>query len=368
MAGAGGSVSTETTLISQDDSGAAGTVAIDSKKPSQVDATGTKVVSGGFASVFGFRSFTVRAYAAAGFGPGAAFNYAVFQGSSSSSNTLTFESNQDVTSSQGSSSLASIHSNGSISLGGNVRIQGDVNAGGSVTLSANATAGSQHQYQPQMSMPQWNLPTPPATTSFTTVKSLPSGSTISGNYLVSTSNVTIAGNTTVNGSIMVTNGYSITLSGNATVNGSIYVTGGGGITVSGNDAVNGNLVVEQGNGSSSSNITLEGNDTVTGYVIDQGGAVSISGNGNISTGSTSTGVTIGDFAYNGLGGTGITLSGNETLTGIAYAPMGLVSLQGNNTVTGAVVGNTVQLAGNTSVTYDTSVVDSTPFQSIALTQ
>ncbi|WP_456237949.1 DUF7305 domain-containing protein [Methylacidiphilum caldifontis] len=50
------------------------------------------------------------------------------------------------------------------------------------------------------------------------------------------------------------------------------------------------------------------------------------------------------------------------LNGVLYAPAGSVTLNGNDTVNGAVVGQTVVINGSNTVTWNQSVVETVPVQ------
>lgn len=366
-AAAGGTASNQSSLIQQDDPGASGTVSIDPSNLSYVDANGTKVVSGGFAALFGVPSFTLRARAVAQYSPGQAFNYAVFQGAQNSS--LTFNGNVYVQSVGGPNGMgANVFSNGNIALNGNVTITGTAGAVG--TISPTDKEGiNEEPNQPVIQMPQWQLPALPNTTGWQTVTSLPSGASnsspdaLSGNYVVNGGTLDID-NDTIYGSVMAINGGSIKLDGTDTINGSLYTSGGGSISLNGSGTVNGNIEAAQNTTNSASTITLNGGYTVTGFIVDTGGNISL--NGNDSSGS-SPGLTIGAFAQNGVGGN-IDLNGTVNLTGVLYAPSGTITFNGNDTLIGSAVANTDALNGNVNISYSTSVVDGIQFSQVNLIQ
>lgn len=119
VASVGGSASSESTLITQNDSGAKGSVSVDPNNPSHIDATATKVISGGFAALFGFPTFTISAQSVAKYWPGAPFQYAVFQGSTNQNQPLTFNGNDAVQYVGGSSGgSANVYSNGDTTVKG----------------------------------------------------------------------------------------------------------------------------------------------------------------------------------------------------------------------------------------------------------
>lgn len=359
----GGSVSQESSLISTNAPGATGTVSVDAQQPDEVVATAAKVVNGTFASLFGFHTFTVKTRSVAKLSPGDPFDYAVFQGSPSTTQPLTFNGNDAVqyVGAQGGSS-SNVFSNGNTDINGSVTITGAAEAVGSVTVEGGGAKVGQVQNNAQpISMPQWNIPLLPNTSTWTVVSSLPSNTTLSGNYLVDGS-VTLQGDT-VNGSIMSENGGSITLNGSNTINGNLYASGGGGVSITNTDTVNGNIQVGNNPTSTPSTITLTGG-TVTGYVVDTGGNIVLAG--TASAGS-SPGLTLAAFDENGVGGN-ITLEGSANVTGVLYAPDGSITFSGGSNLTGAAVANFDTLNGNVNVSYSANVVQSAKFQQVWLVQ
>ena len=139
-------------------------------------------------------------------------------------------------------------------------------------------------------------------------------------------------------------------------------------------------------GSGNSSISIAPNSKVVWIVTAAAGsdAITASGNGGIviPSGSTLTVYTAGNVTVSGGGvlnantqprtfqlyGTdtftpaagqnptqNITLSGNATLIGVAYAPNAAITLSGNAGTEGAVVGNSVTMSGNGSFHYDESL-------------
>jgi cytoskeletal protein CcmA (bactofilin family) len=313
-------VGSQAAFIPADAPGASGTVTVDAALPNTVQASGTLSVPGGFAALFGKKSFTVRATALASWGPGAAFDYAIFQGDSSpNAQALTLNGAEQVT--------GSVHSNNDLVLNGHVEATGS--CGGNPTVTANGSVACQSgiiQHAPNVPMPQWT--TEQVTPSDATVIGSPTdpvetfeptGSVITGNYI-------IYGN--------VVFGPSQTVEGNYLVYG---------------------------------NVTFNGNNQAAGSVTSWGGSIVL--NGQLTQSLPSEGIALAAFTADG--GTGetagnITVNGSDTIDGTLYAPDGTITLNGSTTVDGAVVGNLVVLNGSSTVDWNGLDVQAVPVQQVSL--
>lgn len=281
----GGSPGGQNVLIGQNDPGASGEVSFDSKNPEYVDAFGSKVISGGFASVFGFPTFTVTARAVAQRWPGA-FNFAVFQGNNS---TLYLKGNVNVSTPTGAVGTgdANVFSNGTTNVdGASVNVTGEIGAVGSVTYkeeplcSSSITTQCLMPNQQPIPMPNLSVTSGSVCYESTYYSSLPSlpltcNSTTTKTVVIDTS-TTIKLTTSVPYAIVVYGGGSIDIEGNGTVSGTLAVFGTGSITVGGGVTVNGIVYAPQGTinlgGSAGGG---GGTATVNGEVV--GGTDSLSG-------------------------------------------------------------------------------------------
>jgi cytoskeletal protein CcmA (bactofilin family) len=316
-------VGSQSAFIAEDAPGASGSVALVPSQPNTVEATGVLTVPGGFAALFGHRTFTVRSAAVARWGPGTAFNFAIFQGDPNASDqALTLNGNEDVT--------GSVHSNNDLVLNGNVGVTGSCGGNPAVTVHGNVSCTSGLiQPAPEVPMPVW---TPSEVT--------PAHATVIGSPTSPVSSYTPPGNT-------VTGNYII------------Y----GNLVFNGNTSVDGNFLVY-------GNVTFNGNVSESGSVTAFGGNITL--NGNVSQYLPSAGIALAAFTTTGApgGGSGgaITVNGNDTVNGTLYAPDGQTTLNGNVTVIGAVVANQVVLNGNTTVTWNATDVAAVPVQQVALVQ
>ncbi|WDL95312.1 pilus assembly protein TadG-related protein [Alicyclobacillus sp. ALC3] len=388
----GGSASSSQSLILNNAPGASGTVSLNTTNPSEVVATATQTVSGGFAALFGFPKFSVSARAVASYGPGEAFNYALFSGSPTSNLQI------------GGTVKGSVHSNDTISISGGTTITGDVNATGAINVpSYEAPQFKLSPHQPSLPMPQWNVPSPPTIAAIPAPPSgvAPSSTTvtvtntavnavyatsgasvrisnsevsqggvyisgggsltdsgggtnsiraaINGDIVVSGGgSVNIGGGIPVNGSIYVTGGGSVTLQGDVNVSGGIYVSGGGSISVGGGDSVGAlpssafpghnpvGIFNDGGYGVTNASITVAGssnNVDIAGDVIDVGSHIDISGGINVNGNILAT-------EGNGSSSSGITYGGGGSVTGYVIDQGGSISL-GGSTTSGAQPGLTV---------------------------
>jgi hypothetical protein len=248
-------------LIAADDPGATGTVVPDSALPRAVVATGTAQVPGGFAALFGWRTFSVGARAVAQYSAGPAFTYAIFQADPNT--PLVFK---------GSSSIqGNVHANDCIETHGSVSFDpSDVITASATGASCNVAA----VLVPPLSLPVWTLAQleeAPGTTVVTPEE--PDGweydansgtftppNELEGNYVVE-GNVTINGGANIHGSLVAWNG-SLTINGAATASGVLAAVGpGAGLTVNGASTVAGVLY------------DPEGTITVNGAASFPGGAI-----------------------------------------------------------------------------------------------
>jgi len=278
-----------------------------STPPNSVKATGVVTVPGSFASLFGIKTFTVRARGLAQYGAGAAFDYALFEGAPS---TLAVSGNTKVN--------GGAHSNGNMALSGNTCITGPT----TVSQTGSAVSGSDKcpptfEQIPNVPMPNWTLAqvTPNNATVLTGAACTNLPSTLSGNYILYC-NVDESGQITIDGNVLVEPGYNVTLSGGVVISGSL--------------------------------------------TVDQG---SISISGGVSQSVTGPGA-----ALAALGGGSINISGHDAINGVLYAPTGSINLSGTQTINGAVIGDYVNLSGNKDITYDAQDEQAVPVQQVSLIQ
>ena len=130
------------------------------------------------------------------------------------------------------------------------------------------------------------------------------------------------------------------------------------------------------NWTQSSQVTVDGNVLVEpGYNVTLGGGIVIAGSLTTDKGS----ITIkGGLTQDGngpeavlaaLNGGNITIKGNDAIDGVLYAPGGTVTLKGTQTISGAVVGDQVSLSGNKTITYNVqNPPKDIPIQQVALIQ
>lgn len=237
-----------------------------------IRVTGNKIFNYSFARILGFDTGTISAAAAATKESiGAAFNYALFSGSTSATLTLN-GSHQNVT--------GSSHTNKDfLANGSNITITGACEAVTTVTTNGSRiNLGSRVPNAPYVAMPDFS----------DTIKAMAdaAGQSSNGDKIYNGSNISVAspiyinGNLTVNGSHFSGQGI-ILVTGDITFNGSnLYQNSGDAIcfySKSGNITVNGsgadlNGIVYAPNGT----ITMNGsNQTVQGRVI--GDEVTING-------------------------------------------------------------------------------------------
>ncbi|MCY0899853.1 MAG: pilus assembly protein TadG-related protein [Firmicutes bacterium] len=379
-AGDANAVASQSALITQNDPAAANpTVTAENTPFDTVVASATATIPGSFAALFGHKTFTLTARAVAQYGPGPAFDYAVFQGSTSTSSPLTFNGGDTVT--------GSIHSNGNIDLTGSVSISGAVNAAGTIKETGNDSTGPLEPNQSVVAMPKWDVPAPPTVESASTTSSitLNGNQTLQGNWIV-TGSVTINGsNNVIDGTIETTNGASINVNGASnvitgslialgggniaiggdnTVDGSVVASGGGSITYGGNDTIEGTTEIDNTT-SSNATITLNGSIVAKGPVLAQGGSISLNGNDQADNGA---GLVIAALANSqGVGGD-ITVNGGVSCTGVLYAPNGTIVFNGGDAVSGAVVADYVTANGSVSIAWNAQTLTNLPSAGVALIQ
>ncbi len=186
----------------------------------------------------------------------------------------------------------SVRSNGSISLVGNAMVKGDAIPGPNSSVTTTGNA--------QVT----GLKDPAASTTDYPAATIPSNAANLGN---------------------------VDLHGNATQtisSGTYYL---GDLSISGNAG----LIVDPSSG------------PVTIYVT---GSLSIAGNG-----ITNLGGAPGQLSIVQIGNGGASFSGNASFAGTVYAPNSAVSLNGNGTLFGALVGASVSVHGNSPIHYDQSL-------------
>ena len=305
----GGSANANQTYLTQQNMPqAVVTVSPLANPPNAVQALGKVTVPGSFASLFGIKDFTVRARGVAQYGAGAAFDYALFQGASS---TLNLSGNTRVN--------GSAHSNGNMALSGKDCITGSTTVGASGSSVTGQGACPQTFVQiPYVPMPDWTLAqvTPQNATviSGDGCNSIPQN--LTGNYIIYCP-LNLSGSNVINGNILVEGGSSVNISGNAAISGSITVYGG------------------------SMNLSGDVSEAVTG----KGAALAAVGPDSSCS-----------------------MSGNISVNGVVYCPDGTINISGNPTVTGAVVGEYVDASGNITVTYNAEDVQQVPVQQVSLIQ
>jgi cytoskeletal protein CcmA (bactofilin family) len=339
--------------------------------PNTVVATATEKVSGGFANLFGIHQFTIRAIGVASYGPGEAFDYAIFQGDpnvgGSDNPELGLNGNVSINSANGMSG-ANIHSNNGMQLVGNVTVDGACTASNAgVTLTGNVTCNEgTDNGVPVIPMPQWNVKsvtaTPPATTTIGS-PSNPVGYTFSGNTSL-TGNWVVYGNVDISGN--VTGPGTLVVYGNVTVTGNFsgpaVLIAHGTVNMAGN--ISGNAQIYAFGA-----VTVSGNSG-TGAITAIGGSITLSGNVS-GPGGNGVGVALAALPPPGdpTQAENITLNGNVSgFSGVLYAPAGTIVMNGNPSIDGAVVGWLVDMNGNVSVTYDAGQLKAIPFNQVALVQ
>jgi hypothetical protein len=338
-----GNPSSQASLItSNDPQSVGGTVARVPGFPNQVRAVAREPVPGGIAGLFGVQVFWVGAAAVANYGPGQAFDWAIFQGSTSQ--TLYFAEG-------GNTVNGSVHSNQNIvfdregqTVTGILSASGTLSPDPPASPTVSNTIGSWVTGAPYIPMPTWPMPT-----LFTSQDA----TVIAGNY-------TLAGGTVINGNLLVDG--NLTIEGDVTVNGSIQTVNGSINFAGGGDTITGSVYADSGS------ITISGGDTVDQQVMAEGGNVTFEGGGD-TIGSTANPLTVSAFPVDGVGGN-VSFPGGNTFTGVVYAPGGTLTVEkGGNSFTGAVVAlNQDWEGGSNTVTWSQGPVDNIPYQQVNLIQ
>lgn len=331
----------QTAIVTQNDPNANNvSVAVSPSNPNIVVASANVSAPGSFASLFGHPTFLVKAKAAAEVGPGAAFNYAIFQGDTHASDPALTLSGTDTVTSGTNQNNADVHSNNNLNLTGSVNVAGSCGANPTVTLTgkSNCAAGV-IQSAPEISMPKWT-PREVSPQNATTVGSPtnPVGMTItgssssSGNYIVY-GNLTIDANSNVTGHYLVEDG-NIIIHGNSEVAGSL-VTFGGGIRLSGK-------------------ITQSGGGYLALAAFTKNGTVSPDATAHMTGNSPTPGAII--------------LAGNVTINSAIYAPDSYILATGTDTINGSVVGYRVNLKSHVNVLDNPAANSALPVQQVTLIQ
>lgn len=277
-----------------------------------VRATASTTVAGGFASLFGDRSFTVSATAVATYSAGPPFDYALFQGSQ----------NPPALTANGSLNIqGSAHSNGGMMIDGSYCVTQGITTVTGTTRHGSAGCATAVTQTSVIPLPVWTLAqvTPPGAPT-ETVSGTPSGP--------------ITGPIILNGQ-----GQDINFNGSEALTGPILIVNAPAVTFDGSVSLTGSLVVDGGN-------------------LTFNGSVSQSGPGT-------AGMSIAVLGQ----GDNIIMDGSSSLEGIFYDPQGSVDFNGSATITGAVIANRVEnLNGSASITYDAQLTNAVPVKTIQLVQ
>lgn len=315
-AATGKAPTTNQSWLAQQNLGTTGSITVaDSKSvASGVRATGTVTVPAGFAAVFGVKQFTVRATAVATYGPGQAFDYALFQGATTSP-PLTIDGAITVN--------GAAHSNGSLTLNGAGCVTDGITTVTGTTISGVACPQTNPTLSGVVPMPIW-----------TRAQVTPAGATTE----VITS--TVSGAFDINGPYIINaEGHSLTFKGAATITGPILIENAPTVTFDGAFSLSGSLVVYGGS------LTLNGAASQSG-AGPAGMSVAVIGSGD-----------------------NITFNGAASLEGIFYDPEGTINLNGAASVQGAVIANRIDtINGAATITYDASYLTGVPVQSVQLVQ
>jgi len=222
------------------------------------------------------------------------FDYAI-----ASQGTVTLKG-QTIVNSDEPAGEGDVYSGGDILLQNNATINGDASAAGSITIEGGNITGEQKEGTEPLDFPEVDTPR--------YVSEAQAGGTYSGDYKV-TDNQNL-GPLYINGNLVISGNYQVTLTGTVFVTGSVKLSG------------------------TPDNYSITGAETlVANYDITMMGSACsgiplvISVHGNVK-----------------LGGT-ISTQGT-----VIYAPEGNVDIFGNPDVNGAVVGRTVTVWGNPTVT------------------
>lgn len=305
-----GAPGNQASLITADDAAAASAQVTLAPAPLTVAAHATATVPATFAAIFGIPAFHLQATAWASWSPGPAFAYAIFQADAVTTDTpLTFNGADSVAPWASTTAAANVHSNNGLTLHGAVQVQGACTASASLTNTGHAVC-TQGQYAnvPSIPLPTWSL------------SALAHGAT----HIVGSP----------------TDPTGLTLSGSTTLTGRWLVYGP---------------------------VTISGSVTGPGSLVAVGGSITLNGS-NVLGGANGVGVTLAALpsAANPAAAENITANGSIGVTGVLYAPTGSVIFNGNDTVTGAVVGHQVTLNGSVAVWDDPTQLTTVPIRQVTL--
>lgn len=301
-------------LIIQDDPQAVNPMIVtQSNPPYTVVASAEAKVPGSFAALFGYKTFTIRAKAVATYGPGPAFDYAVFQGDSNLTDPpLTIHGANIIQTAFGQTSAANVHSNNGLVLRGATIVQGACSASSNVVVDGvGGCSGGTSSFVSQIPMPLWSA------------QVLTNGAT---QVIGSPSNPT-------------------------------------GLTFNGATQFSGNWVVY-------GNVNIDGAIVGPSSIVAIGGSITIHGAASFGTDINGLGVCLAALppVSSPNVSENITIRGAHNIIGILYAPTGTISLSGADIVQGAVIGYQVDLGGAGIVQYDPTQVATIPYRQVALIQ
>lgn len=287
--------------------------------PNRIEVVCTKIVQYSFARVLGFDNVEISARAVAlkgGTVGGPAFDHAIFSGNPNY--VLNLSGNSEIT--------GSVHSNYKINMSGNSDVNGSVKCVSDFTMSGNTKITGTCQ----------------------AAKITRSGNTSIGKTVESPAPVIAMAEdfsdlikSAADAAGIMQNG-NMTISGNKTINTPIYIKGD--LRISGNSTLDFTSPIYV-----DGDITISGNFTYPGSCIFATGNIVMSGNNN----APNSKVLI--YSKNG----NITISGNAQPNGVVFAPKGNISISGN-AIHGRVIGDTVTLNGNYSVTSGADDLDVLP--------
>jgi len=301
-------------LIIQDDPLAMNPrIVAQSNPPYTVVASADAKVPGSFAALFGYKTFTIRASAVATYGPGPAFDYAVFQGDGNPTDPpLTIHGANIIQTAFGQTSAANVHSNNGLVLQGDTIVQGACSASSSVVVDGvGGCSEGTSNFVPQIPMPLWSAHV--LTTGATQVIGSPSNPT--------------------------------------------------GFTFNGATQFSGHWVVY-------GNVNIDGAIVGPSSIVAIGGSITIHGSASFGTGMDNLGVCLAALppASSPNVPENITIRGAHSIIGILYAPTGQISLNGADIVQGSVIGYQVDLGGAGIVQYDPTQLATIPYRQVALIQ
>lgn len=306
LAGHGQNPTTDQAWLRQQNLGPHGTLTVSFSHAvvNGVQATGVVTVPGGFASVLGIHTFTVRATAVATFGAPSPFNDAVYQHAPS---PLTSNDVLDVT--------GAVHTNGPITIDGTYCATQGITDGSGATIYGSPTCSTAVTTSGSQPWPaQWTLAqmTPPDAQTIT-----------QANFYKNS------------GSPYVANGNIIFDPTGGTV--SFYQ----GLTVNGNILIEGNAVFDK-------------NLTVNGSIVVWGGSATVN-KGLTQPNPGTAGVALAVMGP--AGGTyNLTIDSGGSQTGILYVPQGTLTLNQGIDLNGSLIAQQLALYGAVDVTYDAQLL------------